>query len=173
MSKTDDILAECVWTRPDSYGGFSPDGQYCILSVTRDSDALGRSNWHIARKLLADSAGLSDIPFSNGEDSCVYEWRASHWACGWIEYLMVKPDAPKSVLDCAADIIASLANYPALSDDHWSELEWEENSQFWADMTVSERIRTIQDCGSDASIFAARRDSLPDDNGEVYEWIRG
>ena len=173
MSKTHDILAECAWTRPDSYGGFSPDGQYCVLTVTRDSNALDRSNWAVARQLLADSAGLTDIPFSNGEDSAVYEWRASHWGCGWIEYLMVKPDAPESVLECAAEIISALADYPALSDDHWTELEWQECADYWESMSVRDRAATIRDSGSTASIFAARRDYIPDDNGAVYEWIRG
>jgi len=167
-----EILAQSAWTQPDSYGGFSPDGDYCILTRTRDSDALGRSNWIIARQLLATSAGLEEIPFSNGTDSCVYEWRASHWVCGWIEYLMVKPDAPQAVLDCAADILASLKDYPALSDEHWSELKWEETCDYWEEMSIQERVQTIRDSGSDGSIFTARRDELPNDNGSIQEWIR-
>lgn len=169
MTKTLDSLRPTAWIKPDNYGGFSPNGDYCILTIARDSCALDRSNWHIARQLLADSAGLSTVPFS--DSGPVYEWRAGHWGCGWIEYLMVSASAPECVLECAASIVDSLADHPALCDDHWSELEWEECAEYWQSLDTRERVQLIKDSGSDASIFAARHDYLPSDNGEIQQWV--
>ena len=34
-----------AWEHPSDYGGFSPDGDFVLLSQHRDSDVLSRSNW--------------------------------------------------------------------------------------------------------------------------------
>lgn len=102
----------------------------------------------------------------------VYFWRASHWACGWIEYLMVRQDAPASAIAVAQSIADSLADYPALDEDDWSEREYTAACDYWSDCSVRERAEIIRDSGSTASIFAARRSKLPSDNGHVMDWIR-
>ena len=38
----------------------------------------------------------------------VYDFRAGHWACGWVEYILVRKDAPQSVIDAAIEVIGSM-----------------------------------------------------------------
>lgn len=166
-TKQGDTLRKAQWETPSSYAGFDPVGDVLVLSVHRDSDALARSNWAVGGTLLRDAAAAA------GEPESVYDWRASHWAVGWVDYLMVKRDAPESVLEAAAEILDSLSDYPVLSDDHWSDLEWSEACDYWASLSVRDRCHMIRDSGSSASLFAARRDSIPDDNGAVLEALRG
>jgi len=163
-------LERAAWTTPESYAGFGPVGHYVIVSRHRDSDALSRSNWIVACDRLAQAAGLTGVP---ADDSAapVYEWRASHWAVGWVEYLMVRPEAPEAVLQEARAILESLEDYPELDESHWSELEWEEAADYWVSMSVRDRALLIKDSHSSASLFAARRDYMPDDCGRVYEWL--
>ncbi len=159
-----------TWSRPSDYGGFSPDGHHLIMSVHRDSDSLARSNWIEARKILARAAGLETVP-QDDADSPVYDWRAGHWAVGWVEYLMVRPDAPAQVLEAAQSILNMLEDYPALNEDAWSELEFDEACETWAAMSVRDRADTLKRCGQ--NIFAARRAELPqDDDGSLMEYLR-
>lgn len=164
-------LESVKWAHPDSYGGFSPDGDYMILSRTRDSDILSESNWAVACESLKAEA------YDGGADRfdvrpVVYHWRAGHWACGWIEYLCVRADAPESALTAAGEIVCSLADYPVLSDDDFSEREWNAMCESWEHGSIRDRVEWLQYAGQ--CIFSARRDALPeDDTGALREAILG
>lgn len=178
-------LQSVAWSHPDHYAGFSPDGDYLILTQHRESDTVTRSNWIVGLETLQDACkGLPDAPderlafgfmqskgdLSPRSEGWVYVFRASHPLVGWIEYMLVRKDAPESVLQTAGEIICSLAGYPVLNDDHLGELEFEEACEYWANCSVRERIGLID--GSDVSIFAARRDEFPrDDSGWILERI--
>lgn len=170
-----------VWETPSDYGGYDPVGHYGVLAQHRDSDAVARSNWLIACQRLAEIAGVpvEDLAYAGGWDAGVekapgvYHWRAGHWAVGWVEYLMVRPDAPQAVLEAAQAIKDEIAEYPILDEDHFSKLEWTERCDYWASMSVRHRATVIKDSGCDVSLFAARRDELPrDDSGRLEEWLR-
>lgn len=170
-------LADYVWKHPRDYGGFSPDGDYVIVTKTRDSDALERSNWEcIVRDMGAEAW---DAPMYSDEFAeawrtrpNVYHWRARHWACGWVEYMTVRSDAPDNVLRDAGKIVSALADYPIYSEDHFSELEYTEACDAWAQLSVAERVDLCR--GARISIFAARRDDMPsDDCGYILEYLRG
>jgi hypothetical protein len=162
-----------LWEHPRDYGGFSPDGDYILLARTRDSSALDRSNW------TCICADLDALAYDDGDDGFadrpkVYHWRAGHWACGWVEYLMLRHDADQQTLDRAHEIACALESYPVFNEDHFSELEYTEAAEYWERMSVRERYDAIKfaDCG--ASIFAARRAELPhDDSGSLFEYLRG
>lgn len=161
---TTDILAETKWEHPSDYGGYSPEGHYVIAVQTRGSDALERSNYECIFKDLGAVRDDRDAP--------VHDFRASHWACGWVEYIIVRSDAPQKTLDQAAETIAALSDYPVYNEDHFSELEWTESEEYWAGMSIGERIGYLRDSG--LSIFAARSDGIPqDDDGTLYEMLRG
>lgn len=152
-------LAETAWKTPANYGGFSPVGDYCILSRNRDSSLLDESNWDVACESLNaedhDSGEYDSRP-------AVYTFRAGHWAFGWVEYLMVRPDAPEATLQEAGEILCSLADYPVLSDDDWSRREYEAQCDAWRNASVRDRVEWIRRCtGMRCNIFAARRDELP------------
>ncbi len=174
-----------TWGQQSDYFGYNPTGHIVVLTMHRDSGALDRSNYTAAVQRLCQAAGLESLPPLEGstfetpdpsEAPVVYDWEASHWAVGWVRYLMVRPDAPAAVLAEAEAIADALESYPALDEMAWSELEWEEAAEFWASMSVRSRadfIREANRLGAGISLFAARRDYLPsDDNGALFEMLR-
>lgn len=156
MSAYDDLLP--TWDHPTGFDsdanfiGSKPKG-YVIYSRNRDSSILENVNF---------DGILSDL---GGEGEHVEVVRHRHWACGWIEYLVVSKEAPTSLLDQCVDIVKGLADYPIYSDDAYSEAQYEAIQAYWLDsLTLRERIDLCRDNG--ASIFAARRESIPD---SVYD----
>lgn len=165
-------LAETAWKTPSNYGGFDPIGDYVILTRNRDSELIDESNWECACKSL----GAEDHDSGEFESRPpVYTFRASHWAVGWIEYLLVRPDAPEATLKEAGEIVCSLADYPVLNEDHWTQLESEVANETWKNFSVRDRAELLKRVGSKSiSIFAARRDYIPsDDNGAIQDALLG
>lgn len=165
-----------IWETPSDYFGYDPVGHILVASQHRDSDALTRSNYRVAVRRLLKAAGLEQFPSDADEDESVpvYDWRASHWAVGWVEYLMVRPDAPEAVRAEAQAIADALADYPVLDEDDWSELEYAEAAAYWASCSVRHRAELIRESGSTASLFAARRAELPegDPDSSLYDYLR-
>lgn len=129
-SRAREILEETAWKRPPHYGGFSPDGDYLIASQHRESDVLSRANWQSAcADLGAQAYDEGQAGFINRP--AVYHWRAGHWAVRWVEYLMIRRDAPQSTIEAAADIICSLSDYPVLDDELFSAMEHDEAAEIW------------------------------------------
>ena len=147
------------WTKPDYYAGFSPDGDYCIVTKNRESSLLEQSNFaRITEDLIADAERLGEEP-SDGE-FWVYTWSARHWACGWVEYVMVRKDAPASLLEIAGEIVGDLEGYPVYDESHYSDLQCEEIAQYWERCGTRERMEWCRDAG--VSIFAARSANVPE-----------
>lgn len=147
-----------LWETPSAYFGFSPVGHVLVLSLHRESPCMDESNWICAQARLAKAAGVEAIPhYTDPDDASAcggYWWEASHSMVGWVRYLMVKPDAPAAVLAEAQAIADALDSYPALNEDHWSELEYEQIYTYWEGLSVRDRLELVQDAGD--SIFAAR-----------------
>lgn len=180
-----------AWERPSDYGGYNPEGHLGVAAVTAASSTIEESNWRVSLKRMADAAGIETIP--DLADVCesgwtcdpdkappVYFWEAKHWACGWVRYLMVRPDAPEGVLAEAERIKEDRESYPILDEDDFSGLEDEKVSEMWRDNSVRQRVEWIKeakqrDYGApcDLSIFTARHDELPfDDDGGLYDLLR-
>lgn len=163
-------LAENVWKHPDCYGGFSPSGDYIVLTRNRDSSLLSECNWDEACKSLNAQA------YDGGEEQFatrpnVYHWRAGHWACGWVEYLMVRSDAVEETQNKAGEIVCSLAEHPILNESAFSDREFDAVCKYWEECSVSDRADYLRD--AKMSIFAARRDTLPrNDCGMLFERLR-
>lgn len=160
-------LQEYVWKKSECYGGFSPDGDYVVMSRNRDSQLLTRVNWDVACE------SLKAQPYDGGAKHffrrpTVYHWRAGHWAVGWIEYLCVRADAADDVKTEASEIVCSLADYSILDEDRYCAAKWDAVCEYWEQCSVGERVDYLRDSG--ISIFAARRDTLPEDpNGYLFE----
>lgn len=160
------------WQRPSSYAGFSPTTDYLILSRHRDSPLIDRVNWDVAGEQLGaepmDHGSSQDIPDDRPN---VYHWRAGHCLVGWVEYMMVRGDAPQDTLDKAGEIVCSLADYPVLDEDRFSDTEYSAVCDYWERCSVRERVDYLSEAG--LNIFAARRGELPpDDCGHLYERLR-
>lgn len=93
-------------------------GEWFIVAAQhRDSDSLSRSNWLVLLKLLG------------GESESVRIERATHWACGWVEYLIVAP-SNRQGLRAAILAHSEVSDYPVLDEMHWSDLEYNEAWDF-------------------------------------------
>ena len=146
-----DILNATKWETPDSYAGFNPIGDYCVCSKTRDSSLMEENNFDVFKRELETRHKVSK--------EYVYSWEASHWACGWVQYLMLKPSAPQELLDCAESLLADLADYPSLDDDSYSERQYDAICDYWESESIGGRIELIKeyDLCIEPNIFAARR----------------
>ena len=109
----------------------------------RDSGIMTQSNWECQLDALALAMTEYEV-HSFG-----------HWANGWFEIVLVHPDHA----DVVEELEASLADYPILSEAHYSNAEWEAVYRYWENMRLRERIRLCNDEG--ASIFSARHDEVP------------
>ena len=70
--------------------------------------------------------------------------RESHWAAGWVEWIAIHQDDDEA-LEIADEVQARLADYPVISEDHWSELEWNEAADYWDGMSPREKVQTAMD----------------------------
>jgi hypothetical protein len=122
-------------------------GAWLVLPTirTRDSGPLERCNFTAALEQLG------------GESDTVEIHRFGHWACGWLEIVLVDP----SRLADAQAIEDRLADYPVLDEDALSDLEFEEAAEAWEAMRPSDRIdwlrRDRHECGSLAELLGAIR----------------
>lgn len=179
MNTTTEITLP-IWTTPDSYFGFDPVGDYILYARNRDSSILSESNWFSIQKELEDLVKNLPKPETRykkgyyGEDeelpsAWLYTWTASHWAVGWIEYLMVRKDAPQELLEKADEIYHFLKNqYPIWDENDYDARQDDAIYQWWKECNLKERIEYCRQ--TNVSIFAARREGeIPPD---VYDYLR-
>tara|TARA_R110001592_G_scaffold60652_3_gene184612 strand:+ start:200 stop:691 length:492 start_codon:yes stop_codon:yes gene_type:complete len=156
------------WETPDSYAGHNPVGDYMIYSRTRDSSIMENSNYELILKELSDLAETFDNLRDDGEPY-VYDFRAGHWACGWVEEIIIRKDAPKEIIERAKEIDAALSDWPIYSDDDYYERQLNEMRRYWNDIDIEERVEWLQESGE--SIFLARNDDhIPEslDESEMF-----
>jgi hypothetical protein len=78
-------------------------------AVNRDSDILSEVNWEVQEREISAA----------GEDFEIH--RFGHWACGWFEIMIVKPNS-----DCAnvaEELEECLENYPILDENEFCDRE--------------------------------------------------
>lgn len=147
------------WQRPDSYMGADWYEFYAFLGQHRDSDSVTRCNFTEGLKALG------------GESDTVQVVRERHFAVGWVEWIAIHETDHEAIL-AADEMLCAMSDYPVLSDDALSELEWNEAADYWQSMRVRDRMELLQQAG--LCIFSARHDYLPqDDSGFILETLRG
>ena len=129
------------WTHPDSYIGTEFSEHFILLGRNRDSNLIDQSNFCAALRMLG------------GESETVIVHRASHWACGWVEVILIHEydDARLRIGDA---IHKSLAGWPILDEEDHAAREAE---------AIAEELDTIRkhpDWYPDA----------PTDEEELYEY---
>lgn len=139
------------WTLLSNYSGESWPDWYVFLWQNRDSDALERSNFRSALRKLG------------GRSETVYDVREGHWAVGWVEWIGIHIHDIAAYQE-ALSIVDRMEGYPVVDEDDWSALEYEEKCTYWEHASIGDRVEMCQDAG--VSIFAARRDEIPD---RVYD----
>lgn len=122
------------------YFGDNPDW-LIACAMNRDSDALGRSNFRCFEQALKT---LPEVKEWSGEYTPVTVERSNHWACGWVDYLIVNPEC-KSAVALAEQLRESLEDYPVLDEEHFSQVESDEANEVWANCyDVAERLEYIR-----------------------------
>ena len=147
------------WEAPDSYAGHDPVGDYTLYGRTRDSSIMENSNFELILQELSDLAEPFDRLRDDDDDDSepyVYDFRAGHWACGWVETIIIRQDAPKQIIERAQEIESALSDYPVYSDEDYSQRQWDEMYRHWNDIDIKERVEWLQESGE--SIFLARND---------------
>lgn len=125
-----------LWTMPANYAGeVWPDYYSSGVGQSRDSDTLERSNF---------TAMLADL---GGESETVIVVRESHWAVGWVEWIAIHSSDDRA-LETADENVARLADYPVLDEDGWSELEYNEASDYWDAQSPRSKVRYAMDVRS-------------------------
>lgn len=125
------------------------------VSQTRDSERLERSNFRV---VLAD--------LDRDADGTVEVHSFGHWGHGWFEIILCKPGTKAAYV--AQEWEDKLNNYPVASDDDYSNLEAQEVSAEWDRMSLSGRVREIRNRDYPCSVFAARRDEVPE---RLWEYL--
>ena len=176
-----DILNERKWEHPSDYGGFSPLNDAVIAGQSRDSDCLERSNYEtifahlkgVEEQLADQDPDMYEQAYAlNDGDLFIYDYRAGHWAVGWIETMLMSQHAPDDLQMAVVEVLSVMADYPVFDESHFSELEFTEAGDYWESMSVSERVEIIRDCGG--NIFAARHNYVnenADPSGMVHEYL--
>lgn len=156
----------------ENYGGpdFSREWYMAPVMNQRDAGPLQRSNFDVVWKDLEQYA--TDIIDEDGDEvSSVEIHRFGHWAWGWHELILIH-HTNDAALKAADEWAAALEEYPVADEMHYSELEWDEMCETWNYLSMADRIDMLQDNGG--SIFAARRDEIPDECYEALrEWVQG
>jgi len=113
---------------------------YFVYSTHRDDDCLGRSNYRCILRALNEEAEKYDAI------DTVLEPGFRHWAVGWVDQIVLAPDAPESVFRLAEDILNALADYPVVDEEDFCELETEEANSVWEKCyNDQERIKYIRE----------------------------
>jgi hypothetical protein len=105
-------------TKFDTRGlGLTYQSDWFVAPVihTRDSDALEESNFSVALQLLGD------------ESENVEVFRFNHWACGWFEIILIRPETEAASV--GEDVEARLQDYPVLDEMDWSMREHENEEE--------------------------------------------
>ncbi len=126
-------------------------------SHTRDSDVLEESNWHV----MLESLG--------GEADTVEVHRFGHWGPGWFEIVLVSPASPEKVLTAMREIEIALADYPVLDECDFNRREDEAAQHTWEQMSL--RVRIAACAQHRVSIFAARRDYVPENDSDLRIYL--
>jgi len=138
------------------YHGISDYG--VLLARNRDSSILQESNFNIALDMLG------------GESENVQVHRFGHWASGWFELILIAPNSPEWNL--AEKIETKIEEYPILDENDYTERQVEAAINYWHCCGRRERIEICNKFG--VSIYASRRDDIPDDySGELFTYLAG
>lgn len=102
----------------DNYSGEDKSDYVIAFTQTRDSDILEQSNFSVCLDKLG------------GESDTVEIARFGHWACGWVEQILINTE-DKKALSTLASLLTDFSDYPVLDDDDYFERQHEKYSE-WA-----------------------------------------
>jgi len=123
-----------------NYGGIMPRGDF--LMVTRHRDSSFVENWVFEQY---EKALKAFWPY-------VYVNRASHWAVGWMEHLMVSQFAPPDVLEKIIETIEDFPRDTIPNEDEFYEAVHERIVEVWEEMTADEKLEYLRKSADEGEI---------------------
>lgn len=137
-----------------------------VYTLYRDSRLLERHNWEVITEDILED-------YIDGETLHII--RHNHWACGWIEWVIVDTKkASEKLMDLVSEIWSDLDAYPLLNEDQYCEKEWESACEDWSKFyNEKERVEMLRENNDhDANSFydlllMAKGIVLP--SGGIYE----
>ena len=96
-----------------------------VYAYTRDSSILDMSNVQKIKQIFG-------IENREDEQNITIE-RASHWAVGWIDYIIINPENEEFV-KLGEEIQEKLEAYSILDDDLYNDMQWQEYEKNLADI---------------------------------------
>ena len=126
-----------------AYWGEKSDWLVCYVT-TRDADCLARSNFRCFVQMLGGKK-TDGAKGSQEISEFVAIEEASHFACGWIQYLIIHPAAADLIAKAAA-ALEELDGYPVLNEEDFSEVESEEAAEVWKNCySEKDRVEYIRE----------------------------
>lgn len=147
-------LQKNVFGNPDSFysGTNAPiETFYVIATQHRNSGLLDTTNFAAICERLGDICPQSEIDkYQAHQPDGWYIYSASHWMCGWVEYILISPTAPAELLAAGEEILRELAAYPVMDEEALSEAQWQAAGEIWNECsTPTERWGMIHSYSRD------------------------
>ncbi len=114
----ENFIAENGFGHPSSYAGPDFSDYIVLIGSNRDADLLTQSNWEVACELFPEDESENTLHITQG-----------HWACGWIELLLIKHVGFEKDINIRLNLYKAmktreaLDDYPVLDDSHFCEHE--------------------------------------------------
>jgi hypothetical protein len=139
-----------------------------VAAVHREAGCLSRSNYRcLVAQLAGDNFKLAGSKGSQTLTDDVAIEEASHWAAGWIQYLVINP-ANTELVAKAEKLLERIEDYPVLDESDFSELETEEADQVWKNCyRPNDRIAYIRENRRDFE-FRSLADMLSCVRGDYF-----
>ena len=129
--------------RDSAYWGDCGDWLVCA-TLNRDSDCLSRSNYRSFIKILGGKGTEGNKGSCEINENLRIE-ESTHWACGWLQYLIINPAAVE-LIAVAEETLSRIDDYPVLDESDFSELEMDEANEVWSNcFNTNDRIKYIRE----------------------------
>lgn len=130
--------------RPSDYAGMQWDGYIPFMFSHGQSHSIEKHNYETAKECLKKWFTEESPVNETNRDDCVYfleEAKNNHWACGYLNYLLLSQNAPEELVIAVARILDTIDDNAILDSDKYSEWEYEAICKLWNE-DISERDKT-------------------------------
>lgn len=130
--------------RPSDYAGVQWDGYIPFIFNHGQSHSIEKHNYQTAKELLKDWFSV-DCPENNTtlprDMMMLEEAENNHWACGFINYILLSQNAPDELVINVARILDTIEDNCILDEDSYHDWEYNAICNLWND-DLSERDKS-------------------------------
>jgi len=130
-----------LWKTPRDYAGPDFPDYYLGLARHRDSETLENANFDSMLEKLGGEHTSPEFAKTHPDTEEVMVTRASHWAVGWAEQILVHKDSP--LVPELESMLNSLEDYPVLDEDKLTEMESAKMADDWETYGQAEVLNAL------------------------------